>query len=345
MPRLNLGLPYSCCSGPDCRKTTGLQRCGACLVILYCGPEHQRADRQGHKTSCGIVKSSRSALTAAEAALRAHPGDATTPPNAFETAVGQFYTFHGTRPYMQARYDLAMAQLNLRTGEATQAALDNFLGMLRLCRGDNMGVRGYIPALYLRLGRDQDAYDFIKWYATAYSSGYNWRDVDLPFLDLHGADPLEPFDGLVGNIALQLSFLAAMTLLKIRLVLDLAEVDKAVKTLGDKAPRDRMELVQEHARGDILPSRRDIVDRVDYENIVGDLWRQAHRMYVAVDKANKHFWPAIKDPTPFANAAPCPYSFGSREEVVSKFRESWYSWAETPGAVEVIRSGELALSE
>jgi hypothetical protein len=37
-----------------------------------------------------------------EAALRAHPGDADTPPNAFSTAVGKFWLYTGTRNYMKS---------------------------------------------------------------------------------------------------------------------------------------------------------------------------------------------------------------------------------------------------
>jgi hypothetical protein len=289
-----------------------------------------------------LVKSSREALAAAETILRGHRDDM-TPGDPFETLPGQFWTFRVTRPYMQARHDLATSQLNLRTGEATEAALGHFLDMLRLSRGDNMGVRHQIPGLYLRLGRDQEAYDFMMWYSGAERSKYNWHDVDQPFLDLKGADALEPFDS--SGILVDLSFLAAMTLLKIRLMLDLVDMDKAVKSLGDKAPQDRMELVKEHARGDILLWRKDIVDRADYKDPISDLRKQVRDMYAMVDDANEYFWPALVNPAPYANAMPTGYSRGSREEIFLKFRYSWYSWAETPGALELIRSGELKASK
>lgn len=55
-----------------------------------------------------------------------------------------------------------------------------------------MDVRDVIPALNIRLGRDQAAYDFMEWYTTTgQDSRYNWGDIDLPFLDVKAGDVLE----------------------------------------------------------------------------------------------------------------------------------------------------------
>ncbi|SCB65791.1 unnamed protein product [Fusarium graminearum] len=135
MPRMNLGLPYNHCSlASGCRvgfQSPNLLRCGACQVVKYCGKPHQKAK------------------------LRAEPGEDTGGENPFDTAVGQFWYFRSTRPYMSVSFDLMSAILSVRTGEAVQAAPDHALDMIRLCRGDNQGVRSYVPALHLRLGNDQ----------------------------------------------------------------------------------------------------------------------------------------------------------------------------------------------
>lgn len=347
MPILNLGLPYAACTSPNCYKLQDLRRCGGCLVVWYCGTEHQHADRPRHKVSCNIVKESRAALKEAEEALRACPGDGVAPGVPVDTAVGRFWLVASTRPYMRARNDLAAALLNLRTGEATEEALGHFLDMLRLSRGDNLDVRHQVPALYLRLGQDQAAYDFLFFFAQAQRDKLEWFKVDEPFLNLEGMDAFRPFHGEFdpSELYLDLSFLVDLTLVKIRLWLDLTEIDKAIADLGDKAPEDRTELVNEYARSDVLLSRMDIVQRPDYKEVIADLWDQVRAMYAEVDKANKYFWPAIVDPTPYANPALGLYTRGSREEVLVKFRYAWYSWAETPGAVELIRSGKLRGSQ
>ncbi len=58
---------------------------------------------------------------------------------------------------MRARFALAgELLLNLGTLSSVTEALKHMRDMLRLCRGDNMGLRGLIPAVMLRLDRDQE---------------------------------------------------------------------------------------------------------------------------------------------------------------------------------------------
>lgn len=121
-----------------------------------------------------------------------------TPPNLFEEHTGRFWGIFETRDYMRARYSMVDTML-MSYGTAgglvdlIETCLHHLLDMITLCRGDNMGLRDLIPALYIRLGRDQDAYDFIKWYATTGSeSDYDWGDMSLPFLDTKNADVLAP---------------------------------------------------------------------------------------------------------------------------------------------------------
>ena len=115
--------------------------------------------------------------------------------------------------------DMMSAILNVRTGEAVEAALGHALEMLRLCRGDNQGVRSYVSALYLRLGRDQEAYDFINWYATVPDEKYEWYNTDLPYPDLHNQDAFEPV--FENTYYYNVAFTVALTLIKTCLMKDL----------------------------------------------------------------------------------------------------------------------------
>ena len=156
---MSLSLTSRC---PVCSSTEHLLRCQGCKVQVYCGREHQVSDRDAHKKACNSVKKAQHTLDLEEQKLRAHPGDFMTPPNLFEEGVGHFWGIHETRPYMRARYALIESLLKIKTSQAVQSALNHALDMLRLCRGDNIGVRDCIPAMFLRLGKDQACYDFIK---------------------------------------------------------------------------------------------------------------------------------------------------------------------------------------
>src|SRR4051794_23568030 len=121
---------------------------------------------------------------------------------------------------MRARYGVVEALVKIQTFEAVQAALGHILEMLRLCRGDNMGVRDHAPALFLRLGKDQDCYDFCKWYATEGQRGdYDWGNMELGFLDVKNADTFESPKLWTGEWT-DLSHAVAVTLIKVRLLID-----------------------------------------------------------------------------------------------------------------------------
>lgn len=177
--------------------------------------DHQTADWSKHKSDCTRIKKARTHLQREEEALRAES------PDIFTEDVGHFWGLIETRNYMRARYGVVEATLKLRTFEAIEAAHEHLADMLQLCRGDNMGVRDMVPALLLRMGRDQECYDFIKWHATMGADDhYDWGDMSLPFLNVRDADVFEDVNYLCGRWG-NLSHVVAATLLKIRLLLAL----------------------------------------------------------------------------------------------------------------------------
>ncbi|RSL56724.1 hypothetical protein CEP53_006715 [Fusarium sp. AF-6] len=304
MPRMNLGLPFQTCNvyPNPCKATVQgakLYRWSACHVVNYCGVEHQKADRPRHKVQCVPIKQTKTKLEKEEAALRANLGDANILLNAFENAMGNFWAFSGTRPYMRARHDYITALLNVRTGEAVQVALDHSLALLQLSRGDNLG-----------------------WYAVKATSSYEWGNMELPFLDLKGENTLEPVDEKPLHI--DLSFFVALTLIKVRLMKDLMGLQTFVKKKPNATIAARMDYLKEEAASDVLLSREDIVGG-DLGEAVAEMRRQAMQLYKKVKEMNPHFWPGVLNPELYAYKVPEAYTMGSPEEAVLVFRQSWYS--------------------
>lgn len=87
----------------------------------------------------------RNAVAAAERALGPKP---------FVEDVGHFWGILETRPYMRARNGLAMA---LWEAGARDEAIEHWLDLLRLCPGDNLGVRDMLAPRLLEAHRDADA--------------------------------------------------------------------------------------------------------------------------------------------------------------------------------------------
>lgn len=337
MPRLNLGLPFDHCHYQPCYagfQNPSLLRCGGCHAVKYCGQLHQKADRARHKIQCNPIKETRDKISEEETKLRTNPGSDTNG-NPFETVIGNFWFYKSTRPYMEARWNYISAILNVRTGEATEIALDHSLDLLRLCRGDNQGARWQIPALFLRLGRDQDAYDFMKWYADESRGEYDWRDMSLPFFDKHGEDAFEAVEEKPHY--LDLSFFVALTLIKIRLMKDLESLQRFLQSNPNATGEVRYDYLQEEAMSDILLRRPDIVARDNYEETIAQLRNQALQLYRIVKEKNPHLWPGISNPNLYSHSLPTRFEIGSREEAVLVFRYSWYSWSETEVAIRFIR--------
>ncbi|KAI4682895.1 hypothetical protein J4E81_009519 [Alternaria sp. BMP 2799] len=326
-----------------CPQQTGLSRCSACKVVHYCSPEHQRADRPAHKVWCKSIKKITFVLEKDEAALRAHKGDMDTPPNAFETAIGDFWRYSGTRNYMRSRNELLRELPRLNTKAAVEAALEHALGLMRLNLQDPMCVRSITPAFFLRLGRDQEAYDFCKWWVTMGSSlSCDWKNVTkLPHEMISGGDAWEGVevfervrnfgDGSGDNFAVpsfsDLSHLVAVTLVKVRML-----IDTFILTEG----------IQPQRFGELNTSSivlRDAIREGDIGEIeiVFEIMKdQVKRLYHAVDRVNKHFWPRVVEPRAHLLMNPLNIGMGDETEMHKVLPEYYCAWSETPGAIEVI---------
>ncbi|KAJ5733351.1 hypothetical protein N7493_002137 [Penicillium malachiteum] len=266
---------------------------------------------------------------AEEKELREHPGDFTRLPDPFTTAVGHFWGIYHTRDYMRARFALAEAIGRIHNVEATEAQLEHLMNMLRLCRSDTMGLRSLVPALMLRLNKDQERYDFIKWWAMD-RDDYDWEDTDLPYLDIKGADPFESVDQHVKDFVV-LSHTVSLTLLKIKLLLDLMKIRDSTSTVGPKNTIPQSPLVCENR---MIMGGED-QDRLTYiERLKG----QIDQLYEKTDSANSYFWPHLLNPGHHLNDKSSAYSMGSMEEMTLALQWTYAAWTETPGAIDFIKA-------
>ncbi|GLI79005.1 hypothetical protein PoHVEF18_007327 [Penicillium ochrochloron] len=324
-----------------CGQKEGLLQCSGCKVVSYCGRDHQVADRPLHKSACSAIRKARVKMEHEEQILRTHPGDFMMPADPFTNSVGHFWGILDTRDYMRARFALVDHMGEIQNVQSVQAQLDHFMDMLRLCRSDNMGVRHLVPGLMLRLHKDQECYDFIKWWAVVNeNSQYDWGDTDLPYLDIKNADVFQPVEPLCSGFP-DLSHLVCLALLKIKLLFELLRLQESTSSLGPTVPRELLDLIQSS-----IP--QSTVIRASHEIMTGDsdtrraliekLKKQIDVVFHAVQKANKHFWPGLIDPDDYLKGLPAAYSRGSVEEVKLVLRWNYEAWEETPGAIGWIES-------
>ena len=91
--------------------------------------------------------------------------------DAFEEYASEFWSFHETRPYMRARFGLALALW--RRGNRDEA-IDNLRDMLRLNPNDNQGVRYVLAARLVEAARDDDLSALLKEYPDDGTAAWSW---------------------------------------------------------------------------------------------------------------------------------------------------------------------------
>ncbi|PLN76983.1 hypothetical protein BDW42DRAFT_188309 [Aspergillus taichungensis] len=271
-----------------CDKQEKLTRCSSCKMMFYCSREHQAEDRDEHKYNCNAVKQIALAKDQDERMLRNFPA-----------GVGGVPVVVGGVP------------------------LDHGMEMLRLCRSDNVGVRGLIQTMMLQLGKDQECYDFIKWWAvTAKDLQYDFRDLNLPYLDIKNAEVFEP--------------MLALMLLKIKLLLDLTAVNFSAATVGARVPQEILDQIEGFVpRSPIIAERRELVNGDWQKHQIRTLKTQIDELYWEIHRINKWMWFALRVPEHFYDDLPRDFSPGSMQKMKNTLSWSFNSWLMVPRGTRV----------
>ena len=322
-----------------CSSNQKLLRCSKCKVMSYCCIEHQSTHHFIHKADCSNIAKKTKLLNYEDERLRNFPGDSMTQEYPFINNVGHFWKIHETRDYMRARFGVVEALMKVKTFSSTQFQLEHLMDMLRLCRSDNMGVRDLVPAVMLRLNRDQECYDFIKWFCTVgQEDDYNWGNMKLGYLDVKDADVFESVSYLVPTYTISLPHAASVVLLKIKLFLDFSTLETSIN-LDKRLPPEILGNIQGHVvRSLIIANDKDTMSRTSHTETIAKLKNQINTMYDVVHKQNAFFWPALLDPDRHLNSRSEAYSHGSVAEMQLALKWCYDSWAETPGAIDFVKA-------
>ncbi|KAB8231621.1 zinc finger MYND domain-containing protein [Aspergillus alliaceus] len=316
-----------------CGKKEGLLRCAVCKVMPYCGRDHQTAHHPSHKSACSTIGRRRVSMEEREQALRGIPGDP------FDTSVGDFWGLPDTRDYMRARFALVEAMSRINNVESVQARLDHCMDLLQLCRSDNMGVRLVVPAMMLRLNKDQECYDFVTWSVViSEKSDYDWGDTNLPYYDIKNADAFEPVDRFCSEFV-DLSHTVAVMLLKIKMLFDLVRLDQSASAFGARVPREILDQIQLSVpQSPVVVANRQIQDCEIRQEETKKLKVQIHTLYTTIGRRNTHFWAALLSPELHLSAKPEYHSAGAVEEMQVVLKLCYDAWAETSGAIGFIKA-------
>lgn len=305
--------------------------------MLYCCREHQIADRNSHKEACIAVKKSRRNLERAERELRAAPADFMLPDNVFETGVGMFWEIVETQDYMRARRLHVDKLVKINTYDAVKAAFDHVMDMIRLCRMDHLGLRLMSPALFIRLGKEQECYDFIKWYANTSARDYDFENIGLPFLDIKDADVFEPIRTFGPWITCE--YAIALMLIKMKVLTDVRTLQNSL-ILYDllPLPPELVDRIRKEAIvTKIVVRRRDIFNSSNHKPLIVTLAEQVKQLFHFVSNGYKTFWPGLLDPNDSLALPLARYNRGSDQWIQLIVQHYYQAFVETPGSIQMIK--------
>ncbi|KAL2861568.1 Mnd1 family-domain-containing protein [Aspergillus pseudodeflectus] len=298
--------------------------------MFYFGQEHQVAHRDAHKIACKDVSRACKECEREEVKIRNTPDDGFSWGNAFGTGIGHFWVMHETRDCMRARFDWADALPDMGTRTGVEEQLAHFLAMLGLCRSDNMGLRSLVPGIMLRLNKDQECYYFIKWFFVG-EDDYDWGNTDLPFLDIKDANVFEDVEVFTKNKCADLTQLVSLTLLKIKLLLDLEALQSSTITVGSKVPREVLDNIRSGIPlGPVIAKDKRLVQSDNHTVVILKLRQQIGQLHQLVKERNKHLWDLLLSHE--RPDSPGYYSHGSIEEADMALTNVEDAWRQLPAA-------------
>ncbi|KAK5212450.1 hypothetical protein LTR41_001396 [Exophiala xenobiotica] len=255
--------------------------------------------------------------------------------------VGHFWGILSTRDYMRARYDLADTVRRVGSLDGVTEALDHMRDMLRLCRGDNMGVRDLIPPMMLQLDRDQECYDFIKWYQTeGQRSDYDWGNPDLPFLEVHDANVLEGLQYL--NVERgDVPHISALLLLKLKLLIDVIALTLTRQVIPGQLPPELGEQVEMHVIRSPISHQWVGKSSKELKNAQQKLQSQVMFIASSMRNLNEHYVDVLLDAEKYLPNPADYYSPGSFEEMLRILQHSYSAWWQHEGVLEILQSAKV----
>ncbi|KAJ5689889.1 hypothetical protein N7462_004281 [Penicillium macrosclerotiorum] len=321
-----------------CGKEETAWVCGGCHVVSYCSKEHQQDDF-AHESSCFHIRRCEKLLLREMKALRADP----THP--FETKVSLFWDEPSLIFYIFFMVQMVSALSLVKSVDSVKTQAVLLLEIVRLGRSDFMAHRNQIPALLLRINKDQRCYDFIKWWGNALpKSSYHMGLQDLsirnlPYLDIRDADALEPIEQFCGRTDVGLTI--PLMLLKIKLLHDFERLDLSFAILAPKVPPEILCMIQRYIPESlVVADNRSVVYGRPCLDYIKLLKAQIVSLFKEVEDRNPHFWSAMIDPASFFGNLPHVAKMkepGSKTETYFLLRWNYRSWVETDGALVFVR--------
>ncbi|VUC32499.1 unnamed protein product [Clonostachys rosea] len=250
-----------------CGSTASLTRCIGCKSVYYCSQAHRQSHHADHKPACEAVGTALAEVIKAEIPYRAALFNGSP-------IIGPHGLLPQARKYASARTEgiwVLLKHLGQAGGRrhVVETALAQSMELMREVESSVRELGRFLPSLLLRVGRDQEAYDFIKGYVTL-GHPSPWVHSKLGYLDVKNADVLEYPEFHTDNRVMTWSdlpselrpiMLSSLILVKVRVLDDLWNIQNAFRALDGFVVPEILDLIRAHLLAGALTSRPEILRR------------------------------------------------------------------------------------
>lgn len=212
-------------------------------------------------------------------------------------------------------------------------------------------ARYYVPALMIRLGKDQECYDLVKWFRSLINvKGENWATETRLGVTVKNADAFEPDKISIGGRS-ELDLKIHKVLIKVRILLDIEALHNLAEAVGTRLPGDMVAKIKPYVlRTSMVAKNRELLEAGDHKasetSMLGIVEIQLCFLMLMVHSENPYFWPTLFSPQAL--------KYRNHPLVVNMFEDkSWTSnspglavalvrmtigaWVSTPGALDFVR--------
>ncbi|RVD86418.1 uncharacterized protein DFL_004693 [Arthrobotrys flagrans] len=325
--------------------------CKVCKSVFYCSEGHRQEHWEEHTEQCLEIEAAKANLEDAEKSFNhrkncpeyrdlkvilASIKDGKAPCFEFEC----FCTASCYR-IMLARFNLIKAYAKVKTHRGAVNACNEAIVTQYLGRCDPMKIRCITANLMLRVGSQQDAYDFIRfWLVNGDQYACSAKDPP-PFLNIRKANAFEPCRNLFrafDDIGMDppTSFVLPLALIKFKLLTNVKEL-RNLQILRAELPFDIVYMIKPHLHNFDIMDNNNKIRRIDtlagYDKVIKKLEDDLDLLYEIAGRAfegNYAVWRCFfeKDPEELAR--------GYSEQAQKVYSYSCDAWMETPGGYQWI---------
>lgn len=327
--------------------------CSHCNVVSCCSHQHQTLSCSQHQNFCLEIQRARAKDEEEQRKLKRQCWRCFIVDDP-QQEHDHFWEWRDVRSAVMARNQLISVLSQIRSERAIRDALRLCFAVLEINHSDNLGVKRMIPGFLILLGLDQKAFTYIQRFRRLSSTcQYAWAHMDMPVTDSIDpglsrgkADSITEAlaSGEYLDISIPLAFRADFALLALRLLLCLKSLENT-SLLHSKVPPEIVGLVREHVATHTIKNDHFLWKEVrtgeSLRSRILSVQKHLEGLFASIRDSHPHFGDGLRGCKRLECGMlvePDVITTGKLEmEAVRTYRQSYDSWAGTPGALEWVR--------